>query len=63
MKYGCSTGFRMTIWCSIATSPMMALTRSPSNSTAKARCCSKQKRYGFNNELIEVYRFRSMYID
>jgi Undecaprenyl-phosphate glucose phosphotransferase len=23
----------------------------------------KQKRYGFNNELIEVYKFRSMYVD
>ncbi len=23
----------------------------------------KQKRYGFNNELIEVYKFRSMYAD
>ena len=23
----------------------------------------KQKRYGFNNEIIEVYKFRSMYVD
>ena len=23
----------------------------------------KQKRYGFNNELVEVYKFRSMYVD
>jgi len=23
----------------------------------------KQKRYGFNNDLIEVYKFRSMYVD
>jgi lipopolysaccharide/colanic/teichoic acid biosynthesis glycosyltransferase len=23
----------------------------------------KQKRYGFNNELIEVFKFRSMYVD
>jgi Undecaprenyl-phosphate glucose phosphotransferase len=23
----------------------------------------KQKRYGFNNELIEIYKFRSMYVD
>ncbi len=22
----------------------------------------RQKRYGFNNELIEVYKFRSMYV-
>jgi hypothetical protein len=23
----------------------------------------KQRRYGFNNELIEVYKFRSMYVE
>jgi lipopolysaccharide/colanic/teichoic acid biosynthesis glycosyltransferase len=23
----------------------------------------KQRRYGFNNELIEIYKFRSMYVD
>ena len=23
----------------------------------------RQKRYGFNNELIDVYKFRSMYVD
>jgi lipopolysaccharide/colanic/teichoic acid biosynthesis glycosyltransferase len=23
----------------------------------------KQKRYGFNNELVEVYKFRSMYVE
>ena len=23
----------------------------------------RQKRYGFNNELIEIYKFRSMYVD
>ena len=23
----------------------------------------KQKRYGFNNDLIEVYKFRSMYVE
>ncbi len=23
----------------------------------------KQKRYGFNNEMVEIYKFRSMYID
>ena len=23
----------------------------------------RQKRYGFNNELIEVFKFRSMYVD
>ena len=32
-------------------------------STARGLSIFKQKRYGFNNELIEVYKFRSMYAD
>ena len=36
---------------------------SPSSSTAAGPVLFKQKRYGFNNELIEVYKFRSMYVD
>ncbi len=35
---------------------------SPSSSTARDRCFS-QKRHGFNNEVIEVYKFRSMYVE
>jgi Undecaprenyl-phosphate glucose phosphotransferase len=31
--------------------------------TSKGPVLFKQKRYGFNNELIEVYKFRSMYTD
>jgi lipopolysaccharide/colanic/teichoic acid biosynthesis glycosyltransferase len=30
---------------------------------SKGPALFKQKRYGFNNELIEVYKFRSMYTD
>ena len=36
---------------------------SPSSSTATGPVLFRQKRYGFNNELIEVYKFRSMYTD
>lgn len=31
--------------------------------TSKGPAFFKQKRFGFNNELVEVYKFRSMYID
>ena len=34
---------------------------SPSSSTAAGPVFFRQRRYGFNNELIEVYKFRSMY--
>ena len=30
---------------------------------ARARVLFRQKRYGFNNEAVEVYKFRSMYVD
>ena len=30
---------------------------------SKGPALFRQKRYGFNNELIEVYKFRSMYVD
>jgi Undecaprenyl-phosphate glucose phosphotransferase len=47
----------------IALSPVMALTALAVKLDSKGPVFFKQKRYGFNNELIEVYKFRSMYTD
>jgi len=47
----------------IALSPVMALTALAVRLDSKGPAFFKQKRYGFNNELIEVYKFRSMYTD
>jgi lipopolysaccharide/colanic/teichoic acid biosynthesis glycosyltransferase len=46
----------------IASLPVMALCAR--DQTRQPRpCLLPAKRYGFNNELIEVFKFRSMYID
>ena len=48
----------------IALSPVLAARpRSRSSSKSPGPVLFKQKRYGFNNELIEVFKFRSMYVD
>jgi Undecaprenyl-phosphate glucose phosphotransferase len=47
----------------IATTPIMALTALAIRLDSKGPILFKQKRFGFNNELIEVYKFRSMYTD
>ena len=44
-------------------SPVMALVALAIKLDSKGPALFKQKRYGFNNELIEVYKFRSMYTD
>jgi Undecaprenyl-phosphate glucose phosphotransferase len=44
-------------------SPIMALTALAVRLDSPGQALFKQKRYGFNNELIEVYKFRSMYVD
>ena len=44
-------------------SPVMALVALAIKLDSKGPVLFKQKRYGFNNELIEVYKFRSMYAD
>jgi len=44
-------------------SPVMALTAIAIRLNSKGPVFFRQKRYGFNNELIEVYKFRSMYVD
>jgi Undecaprenyl-phosphate glucose phosphotransferase len=47
----------------VALSPLMALTALAIKLDSRGPVLFKQKRYGFNNELIEVYKFRSMYVD
>jgi Undecaprenyl-phosphate glucose phosphotransferase len=47
----------------IALAPVMALVALAIKLDSRGPVLFKQKRYGFNNELIEVYKFRSMYID
>ncbi len=44
-------------------SPIMLLTALAIKLDSKGSVFFKQKRYGFNNELIEVYKFRSMYVE
>jgi Undecaprenyl-phosphate glucose phosphotransferase len=47
----------------IAASPVMLLTAIAIKLDSRGPVLFKQKRYGFNNELIEVYKFRSMRVD
>jgi Undecaprenyl-phosphate glucose phosphotransferase len=47
----------------LATAPIMLLTALAIKLDSRGPVFFKQKRYGFNNELIEVYKFRSMYVD
>ncbi|WP_245495644.1 undecaprenyl-phosphate glucose phosphotransferase, partial [Mesorhizobium sp. M1A.F.Ca.IN.020.30.1.1] len=44
-------------------SPVMLATAIAIKLDSKGPVLFKQKRHGFNNEVIEVYKFRSMYID
>ena len=43
--------------------PLMALVALAIKLDSRGPVLFKQKRYGFNNELIEVYKLRSMYVD
>jgi Undecaprenyl-phosphate glucose phosphotransferase len=43
--------------------PVMLLTAIAIKLDSSGPILFKQKRYGFNNELVEVYKFRSMYVD
>ena len=45
----------------VALSPVMLLVALAIRFDSKGPVLFKQKRYGFNNELIEVFKFRSMY--
>jgi len=47
----------------IVLTPVMLLTALAIKLDSRGPVFFKQKRYGFNNELIEVYKFRSMYTD
>ncbi|HHY50323.1 MAG TPA: undecaprenyl-phosphate glucose phosphotransferase [Alphaproteobacteria bacterium] len=47
----------------ILLSPVMIVTAIAIKLESKGPVIFKQKRHGFNNELIEVYKFRSMYTD
>ncbi len=47
----------------VVLSPIMALVALAVKLESKGPVIFKQKRYGFNNELIEIYKFRSMYTD
>ena len=44
-------------------SPVFAAVALAVKLDSKGPAIFRQKRYGFNNELIEVYKFRSMYVD
>jgi len=47
----------------IVFSPVMLFTAIAIKLDSKGPVLFKQKRHGFNNEVIEVYKFRSMYVD
>ena len=43
--------------------PIMAIIAIAIKLDSRGPVLFKQKRYGFNNELVEIYKFRSMYVD
>lgn len=47
----------------LALLPVMAVVALAIKIDSRGPILFKQKRYGFNNDLIEVYKFRSMYVD
>lgn len=47
----------------LVTSPIMLLIAAAIKLESSGPVLFKQRRYGFNNELIEVYKFRSMFAD
>ncbi|HRD76639.1 MAG TPA: exopolysaccharide biosynthesis polyprenyl glycosylphosphotransferase, partial [Hyphomicrobiaceae bacterium] len=47
----------------VALAPVMALVGLAVRLDSKGPVLFRQKRYGFNNELIEVWKFRSMYVE
>ncbi|AEQ51178.1 undecaprenyl-phosphate glucose phosphotransferase [Pelagibacterium halotolerans] len=53
----------VALFALIVLSPVMLATAIAVKATSKGPILFKQNRHGFNNELIEVYKFRSMYTD
>ena len=49
--------------CLLALAPVMLVVALAVKLDSKGPVLFRQKRYGFNNELIEVFKFRSMYTD
>src|SRR5271156_1127621 len=47
----------------IGVSPIMLLVALAIKLDSKGPILFKQRRYGFNNELVEVFKFRSMYVE
>src|SRR5204862_3860182 len=47
----------------LAALPVMAVVALAIRLDSRGSILFKQKRYGFNNELIEVFKFRSMYVE
>jgi len=47
----------------LALSPVLAAVALAVRLSSRGPILFRQKRHGFNNELIEVYKFRSMYVD
>jgi Undecaprenyl-phosphate glucose phosphotransferase len=47
----------------VALAPIMLITALAIKLESKGPVLFRQKRYGFNNELIEVFKFRSMYVE
>jgi Undecaprenyl-phosphate glucose phosphotransferase len=47
----------------IALAPVMAIVALAIKLESRGPVLFRQKRYGFNNELVEVYKFRSMYVE
>ena len=50
-------------FCLLALAPVMLLVALAVKLDSRGPVLFRQKRYGFNNELIEVFKFRSMYAD
>ena len=53
----------IALFAIIALAPVMAVVAAAVKLESQGPMIFRQKRYGFNNELIEVYKFRSMYSD